>query len=96
MKPPPEEAACFISALKEFGWTVRGNLIYSEEGFLHFLYPDGWDDRFSRLWRILTIRLMRFQDVTQKRLVSEDERATLIRVHRQALEAINKAKKKSK
>ncbi len=89
MKPSPEQAERFISHLITYGWEVNGDHIYSEKGSLHFPYPDAWDSELSDLKEILQRRRDRFKYSSIESHLSDDDRSHLIRVHTQALRAID-------
>ena len=90
--PPPEQAERFIKALCEYGWEVRGELIYSEEGHLHFPYPSGWFAGLDDLEEIMTRRHTRFQDRSRYEYMEEEDWLQMVRAHAQALEAIAEAR----
>jgi hypothetical protein len=90
MKTPARHANRLFQILQDAGWQIRDAHIYSERDYLHFPYPDAWDSELSDLREILARRRDRFRDSPTEAHLAEDMRDCLVRVHDQAIEAIDR------
>jgi len=88
MKPSKEQADRFIRLLQGQGWEVRADHIYSEKDYLHFPFPDGWNEELKDLREVLTRRRDRFRDSPTEAHLDKAMRELLVKVHNQALDAI--------